>query len=118
MQNNLILRFEASRTQLVSVGEQLRGEAIERQLRLLESLESLLQQLQRRIRAEKKRLTRLEKTRPQVLPIEGYDALNAKQVLASLDGLSHVERDQVLAYERANKNRKTVLRALERAAAA
>ena len=112
MQNNLILRFEASRAQLVRVGERVRGQAIERELRLLEGLEALLAQLQARVRAEKTRLRSLERI---VMPIDGYDALNAKQVLSELLELDDAERQQVLAYERANKNRKTVLRALEAA---
>lgn len=116
MQNKLILRLEESRTRLVRVGEAVRGEAIERELQLLESLETLLEQLQERIRAERERLLEREPSeRRFVLPIAGYDELTAKQVLAELTELDETQRAAVRDYEREHKNRKTVLRALEAA---
>lgn len=46
--------------------------------------------------------------------IEDYDALNVSKVTASLEGLSRYELEKVLAYERANKDRVTVVREVER----
>lgn len=122
METSKILRFEESRARLVQVGERVRSEAIEREIQLLERLEAVIDQLQERIRAEKSRLRKLEEEAPSprrlVLPIAGYDELTAKQVLAELEGLTDAQREQVLAYERENKNRKTVVRAIEGRAAA
>ena len=42
-------------------------------------------------------------------PLPGYDALNAGQVIARLRGLSPQRRRAVAAYERAHRNRSTVL---------
>jgi hypothetical protein len=50
-------------------------------------------------------------------PIAGYDDLTADQVAARLDGLSAAQLGKVRDHERAHRNRKTVLRAIERALA-
>jgi hypothetical protein len=50
-------------------------------------------------------------------PIAGYDDLTAGQVVSRLDGLSAAQLDRVRGHERASRNRKTVLRAIERALA-
>jgi hypothetical protein len=50
-------------------------------------------------------------------PIAGYDDLTADQVVARLDGLSAAQLASVRDHERAHRNRKTVLRAIERALA-
>jgi hypothetical protein len=50
-------------------------------------------------------------------PIAGYDDLTADQVVARLDGLSAAPLASVRDHERAHRNRKTVLRAIERALA-
>jgi hypothetical protein len=50
-------------------------------------------------------------------PIAGYDHLTADQVVARLDGLSAAQLTSVRDHERAHRNRKTVLRAIERALA-
>lgn len=48
------------------------------------------------------------------LPIPGYDRLNAGQIVAKLSELTQDELAAVLAYERANRNRRTVVeRALD-----
>ena len=47
-------------------------------------------------------------------PITGYDDLTAAEVIAELDGMGDADLRKVLAYERANANRKTVLGAVER----
>lgn len=43
------------------------------------------------------------------LPIPGYDALSASQVVERLTGLSADELDAVRAYESAHRNRRTIL---------
>jgi hypothetical protein len=43
------------------------------------------------------------------LPIPGYDALSASQVVERLAGLSSAELDAVRAYEGAHRNRRTIL---------
>jgi hypothetical protein len=43
------------------------------------------------------------------LPIPGYDALSASQVVERLAGLSRAELDAVRSYEGAHRNRRTVL---------
>ena len=43
------------------------------------------------------------------LPIPGYDALSASQVVERLAGLSPAELDSVRAYEGAHRNRRTIL---------
>jgi ferritin-like metal-binding protein YciE len=47
------------------------------------------------------------------LPIAGYDRLNAGQVIKRLERLSGPELDAVERYERAHRNRSTVLRKVE-----
>lgn len=42
-------------------------------------------------------------------PLEGYDDLNATDIVARLEGLSDEDVDVVKAYEAANQNRKTVV---------
>lgn len=46
-------------------------------------------------------------------PWKGYDAMNVAQVLAEAETRNTQERDRMLTYERANKNRKGVIDALE-----
>ena len=43
------------------------------------------------------------------LPIAGYDSLTAREVIGLLDDLSPRQRQQVRAYETANRGRKTIL---------
>jgi hypothetical protein len=43
------------------------------------------------------------------LPIEGYDALAASQIVARLGGLSAAELEQVQRYETAHRGRRTIL---------
>ncbi len=62
-------------------------------------------------RLAEKRAATLVETMP--LPIEGYDEMNAQEVDGALAGLSGAELGAVRAYELANKNRVTVLRALD-----
>ena len=47
------------------------------------------------------------------LPVDDYATLNVKQVGKALTGLSRVELLRVEKYELANKNRKTVLKAIK-----
>lgn len=57
--------------------------------------------------------TRLElATKP---ALDGYDELNARSVRDALSGLSRIELIKVVRYETANKARKTVLQAAEKA---
>lgn len=46
-------------------------------------------------------------------PIADYDELNVKQVNQALEGLSTYELEKVRSYEAANKDRVTVLRAVD-----
>jgi hypothetical protein len=46
------------------------------------------------------------------LPVEDYETLNVKQVLKALTGLTRVDLLKVEKFELANKNRKTVLKAI------
>lgn len=50
-------------------------------------------------------------------PLAGYDALTAKEVLAKLADADAETAAAVVAYEKANKNRKTIVEAAEKAAA-
>lgn len=50
-------------------------------------------------------------------PLAGYDALTAKEVLAKLTTADAETAAAVVAYEKANKNRKTIVEAAEKAAA-
>ena len=43
------------------------------------------------------------------LPIPGYDALSASQVVERLAGLAAAELDAVRSYEAAHRNRRTIL---------
>jgi hypothetical protein len=43
------------------------------------------------------------------LPIDGYESLAASQVVARLGSLGMVELDVIEAFERAHRNRRTVL---------
>ncbi len=51
------------------------------------------------------------------VPIEGYDELSVEEVAARLEGLSGEEVGRVREYERANRNRATLLERIERRAA-
>jgi len=46
-------------------------------------------------------------------PVDGYDDLTAPQVIAMVSDLSGAKRDAVEDYERANRNRVTVLKKIE-----
>ena len=48
------------------------------------------------------------------VPIENYDELSVDEVVRRLGGLSAEELDQVRVYEQLNKNRKTLIREIER----
>ncbi|CAB4858426.1 unannotated protein [freshwater metagenome] len=48
--------------------------------------------------------------------IDDYDALTASQIVALLSELSREEREHVLTYESANRNRKSILKELSRLA--
>lgn len=48
-----------------------------------------------------------------VLPIADYDALTVKEILAELPRLTGAQRQAILEHERANKQRKSLLSALE-----
>ncbi len=50
------------------------------------------------------------------VPIEGYDALSVKEIVARLDGLSGEELGRVRQYESRNKNRTTLLKQIDRKA--
>lgn len=47
------------------------------------------------------------------LPIEGYEELTAQQIVARVPRLTQGELDRVRAYERENRNRATILQAIE-----
>jgi hypothetical protein len=47
------------------------------------------------------------------LPIPGYDALSASQVVERLAGLAHDELDAIAAYEASHRNRRTILGKVE-----
>jgi hypothetical protein len=91
------------------------------QLELLVRLKQVLATLDGRVQA------RLEGLAPQTpltqsskarkAPFAGYDDCTAKEVVAALDGLSAKKRAALIAYERAHKSRRTVLRAAARHAA-
>lgn len=53
---------------------------------------------------------------PSELPIPGYDALSASQVVERLTGLDPSELDVVSAYERAHRQRRTILGKIEQLA--
>ena len=46
-------------------------------------------------------------------PIEGYDDLNVQEVSQALEGLNAYELEKVRRYEEANKDRVTVIRAID-----
>lgn len=48
-----------------------------------------------------------------VMPIAGYDELNAKEIVAEIGRLSEAQCKQVRTHEANHKNRKTVLKALD-----
>ena len=48
------------------------------------------------------------------LPIEGFEHLTVPQLKRRLEGLSHQQLRAVEAYERRHKNRKTLLKQIER----
>ncbi len=53
---------------------------------------------------------------PDDLPIPGYDALSASQVVQRLSGLADDELDAVRGYEAAHRNRRTILGKIEQLA--
>ena len=50
------------------------------------------------------------------LPIPGYDALSASQVVERLTGLTRIELDEVHAYEASHRQRRTILGKIEQLA--
>lgn len=52
------------------------------------------------------------------LPVDDYDSLTVEQAVMRLDTLSREELEQVKAYEREHKNRKTLIEQLEKRLAA
>lgn len=48
-----------------------------------------------------------------LVPIEGYEELTAQQIVARVPRLTQDELDRVRAYERENRNRATILQAIE-----
>ncbi len=48
------------------------------------------------------------------LPIEDYDTLTARAIIAALDDLTPAQAEAVLRYERSGRNRKTILAKVER----
>ncbi|MEZ5228410.1 MAG: hypothetical protein R2710_17575 [Acidimicrobiales bacterium] len=48
------------------------------------------------------------------LPIDDYDALNARAVVAALDDLTLDQVEVIAAYERSHRNRKTILAKVDR----
>jgi hypothetical protein len=109
------------------------------QLRVIDGVDRALAGFSDRVRAEMKRLTHLELPRPAsepppavsaersapkkpkrapaskrlVLPIADYDTLSAKAILAEIPRLTEAQCKAVHALERAHKQRKTILAALE-----
>lgn len=109
------------------------------QLRVIDGVDRALAGFSDRVRAEMKRLTHRELPRPAsepppavvsakrsasktkakpaskrlVLPIADYDTLSAKAILAEIPRLTEAQCKAVHALERAHKQRKTILAALE-----
>ena len=54
-----------------------------------------------------------EPARPEDLPLVGYDALVAEEIVARLKGLTQSELAQIYKYEKAHDDRSTVLEAVE-----
>jgi ferritin-like metal-binding protein YciE len=79
--------------------------------RMLADLRALIPELARAVLGGEPR-DEVADTSPE-LPIESYDELNAGQVVARLSDLSQAELAAVLAYERANRNRRTVVERAE-----
>jgi hypothetical protein len=48
------------------------------------------------------------------MPVADYEALNVKKVAEAIEGLSLIDLERVVRYERANKDRKTVYRHVDR----
>jgi ferritin-like metal-binding protein YciE len=79
--------------------------------RMLADLRALIPDLTRAVLGDEPRYE-VADTTPE-LPIESYDELNAGQVVARLSDLTQAELAGVLAYERANRNRRTVVERAE-----
>jgi ferritin-like metal-binding protein YciE len=79
--------------------------------RMLAGLRALIPDLTRAVLGDEPRYE-VADTTPE-LPIESYDELNAGQVVARLSDLTQAELAGVLAYERANRNRRTVVERAE-----
>ena len=47
-------------------------------------------------------------------PFEDYDSLNVKKIIERLDGMDNDEVEMVLAYEKSNKGRKTIIDTVDR----
>lgn len=108
------------------------------QILVIDRVDQVLGRFSERVREEIARLQQLElgagappkKKRPKakaarpngsasrrlVMPIAGYDQLNVKEIVAEVAGLSEAQREVVREHERAHKNRKTVLKALDASA--
>jgi hypothetical protein len=46
-------------------------------------------------------------------PIEGYDEMNVEEITEQLEGLSEAELRRVRNYEQGNKNRSTLVEAID-----
>ena len=64
-------------------------------------------------RIEGRLVSGTEPTRPEDLPLVGYDALVADEIQVRLKGLTQSELAQVYKYEKSHDNRSTVLEAIE-----
>lgn len=62
------------------------------------------------------RAAEADDTRSAELPIPGYDALSASQVVERLAGLGHDDLEAVRAYESAHRKRRTILGKIEQLA--
>lgn len=51
----------------------------------------------------------------ELLPIEGYDQLTGRQIVAAIDDLTIADLEAILVFESGQKQRQTVLRAIDRA---
>lgn len=68
-------------------------------------------------KAKSKAKTTVKTAKSSKAPLDGYDDLTAKEVVAKLAELDGGAVDALIAYERANKKRKTILDAAQKLAA-
>lgn len=84
-------------------------EALER--KLLVSLRDMISRVDAKLQSRLEAAPAAEEA-----PIEGYDEMSAKAIVSLISDLEPGAVEAVAAYEAANKGRKTILRATERAA--